>query len=71
MAQDGEGIKVDIQSTSVSVQAYMDNTSDKIADGNYATKFESLNGQEVGTTATVVLAEKIKLQKVNELLFTL
>ena len=43
----------------------MDNTADKIADGNYATKFESLNGQEVGTTATVTLAEEAKLQKVK------
>ncbi|MBP3353335.1 MAG: CotH kinase family protein [Bacteroidales bacterium] len=65
MAQEGEGIKLTIQSASVSVQGYMDNTADKIADGNYATKFESLNGQEVGTTATVTLAEEAKLQKVK------
>ena len=65
MAQEGEGIKLTIQSTSVSVQGYMDNTADKIADGNYATQFESLNGQEVGTTATVTLAEESKLQKVK------
>ena len=65
MAQEGEGIKLAIQSTSVSVQGYMDNTADKIADGNYATKFESLDGQVAGTTATVTLAEETKLQKVK------
>ncbi|MBR2476109.1 MAG: discoidin domain-containing protein, partial [Bacteroidaceae bacterium] len=65
MAQEGEGIKLPIQSTSVSVQGYMDNTADKIADGNYATKFESLDSQVAGTTATVTLAEVTKLQKVK------
>ncbi|MBQ3576604.1 MAG: discoidin domain-containing protein, partial [Coprobacter sp.] len=65
MSQEGEGIKLPIQSTLVSVQGYMDNTADKIADGNYAPKFESLESQEVGTTATVTLADATKLQKVK------
>ena len=65
MSQEGEGIKLPIQSTLVSVQGYNDNTADKIADGNYATKFESLESQEVGTTATVTLTDATKLQKVK------
>ena len=65
LAQESEGIKVVAQSAEVSVQGYMDYTSDKIVDGLYSTKFESLNGQEVGTTATVTLAEETQLDNVK------
>ena len=65
LAQESEGIKVNAQSAEVSVQGYMDYTSDKIVDGLYSTKFESMNGQEVGTTATVTLAEETQLDNVK------
>ena len=65
LAQEGEGIKVSAQSAEVSVQGYQDYTSDKIVDGLYSTKFESLNGQEVGTTATVTLAEETQLDNIK------
>ena len=65
LAQKIEGIKVNAQSVEVSVQGYMDYTSDKIVDGLYSTKFESLNSQEVGTTATVTLAEETQLDNVK------
>ena len=65
LAQEGEGIKVSAQLAEVSVQPYQTNTSDKIVDGLYSTKFESLNGQEVGTTATVTLAEETQLDNIK------
>ena len=65
LAQESEAIKVSAQSAEVSVQAYMDYTSDKLVDGAYSTKFESLNGQEVGTTATVTLAEETQLDNIK------
>ena len=65
LAQESEGIKVNAQSAEVSVQGFMDYTSDKIVDGLYSTKFESLNGQEVGTTATVTLAEETQLDNIK------
>ena len=65
LAQESEGIKVNAQSAEVSVQGFMDYTSDKIVDGLYSTNFESLNGQEVGTTATVTLAEETQLDNIK------
>ena len=65
LAQESEGIKVNAQSAEVSIQGFMDYTSDKIVDGLYSTKFESLNGQEVGTTATVTLAEETQLDNIK------
>ncbi|MBR5240701.1 MAG: CotH kinase family protein [Muribaculaceae bacterium] len=63
LAQDVE--KVSPVSAEVSVQPYSNNTADKLIDGVYSTRFESLNSQEVGTTVTVTLPEEVQLDNVK------